>query len=160
MGLPHIRPPCFSIHRGTAPQLLARLLPQNEGGEEVATKASLARTAMASLMVTVLIAIASAVVLAIGAFMLGSVQGEIRPAASDREIAIYDQGDSLSQIGLALLGIGALGILVRAVVRDRLDKSRTTVVVHDISVFALIVVVLCIGAWMVGKTFFAIPTTM
>lgn len=115
---------------------------------------------MISLMLTVLIAIASAVVLAIGAFMLGSVQGEIRPAASDQEIAIYEQGDSLVQIGLVVLVLGALGTLVRALVRDRVDKSRPVVVVHDIVIFTVVLVAFCVGAWMTGKTFFAIPTTM
>lgn len=105
------------------------------------------------------IAVASVLVLAVGAFMLGSVQGELRPAASDDEIAIYEQGLSFGRIGIALLAAGVICMLARASLRRAWGRPRVAVIVHDVVLFTMTASIFLVGAWMIGKTFFSIPTT-
>lgn len=111
-----------------------------------------------SLATRIVLVVVPAALLAVGAFAMGTMQGDLRPAASDAEIARWSFATTVEIVAFSILTLA----LVLAVVESfawrqgmRLKRAIISILlILGVGAFVFVV------AWLIGLQFFALPTTM
>ncbi|MFJ2543059.1 hypothetical protein [Microbacterium sp. NPDC087589] len=105
----------------------------------------------------VLLVIVPATLLGVSAFAMGTMQGDLRPAASEVEIERWNFATAAQTIAF---GVFALALVLSVVDSFRWPRdSRMRRAATTILLVILVGAAVFIAAWMVGLRYFVIPTT-
>lgn len=110
-----------------------------------------------ALLTRVLLVTIPAILLAVSAFDMGTMQGDLRPAASDIEIERWNFATAAQTIAFVVFALALVLSMVDSLRWPR--ESRMRRAATTILLVILVGAAVFIAAWMVGLQHFAIPTT-
>ncbi|MGV2982061.1 hypothetical protein ACNPNP_00025 [Microbacterium sp. AGC85] len=110
-----------------------------------------------ALITRVLLITIPAVLLAVSAFAMGTMQGDLRPAASNIEIERWNFATAAQSIAFGVLALALVLSIVDSLRWPRGSRMRRAAM--TILLVILVGALVFIASWMVGLQYCAIPTT-